>query len=371
MRYFLRFGFVLLFLGVDLMAFSNPIDSLQALNFAQKFYALQNPQVKSGRNSAFNFSTEQKVAYQAPFNNSSKSKLAAQDEYLYYIFNVGENNGFVIVAGDDASLPILGYSITGHYDSNNLPINLLKWMDGYKDQLQYIKDNKLSATSEVISEWKTFMNSKSKGSRVASVGPLIQTTWNQSPYYNKFCPYDNAGQSVTGCVATAMAQIMKYWNYPAKGQGFGSYKVDGGIGGNVQIEGTTYNWGNMPTSLGTSSTTIQDNAVATLMYHCGASVNMNYSSDGSGSSAITGDVANSLKTNFSYSNTAQYVVRSDYTFSDWLDILFDELNQEDQFNIEAVEVGEDILSYVMDIMIQVDFISIGGGEGMDLTDIML
>jgi hypothetical protein len=321
MRKFLRLWFILLFLGFGLRAFTNPIDSLQALNFAQKFYALQNPQAKSGRSIAFNFSIEQKVAYQGISNNSSKSRLTAQDEYLYYIFNVGESNGFVIVAGDDASLPILGYSITGHYDSKNLPINLLKWMDGYKDQLQYIKDDKLSATSEIKTEWQNFGNTKSKSSRIASVSPLIQTTWNQNPYYNKFCPYDNSGQSVTGCTATAMAQIMKYWNYPSKGKGFGSYTVNGGTGATIPID-ATYDWTNMPASLGTSSTTTQNNAVATLMYNCGASVGMQYSSTSSGATPTP----EAYISNFSYANTVQTVSRQSYSDSDWIQILNIELN---------------------------------------------
>ena len=230
MQHFLRLGFILLFWGFGLQAFSNPIDSLQALNFAQKFYALQNPQAKNGRSSAFNFSIEQKVAYETISNNSSKSRLAVQEEYLYYVFNVGESNGFVIVAGDDASLPILGYSTTGHYDSKNLPINLLKWMDGYKEQLQYIKENKLQAPETVKAEWQNFGVSKSKSFRIAAVSPLIQTAWGQNPNYNIFCPIDGTtGQrSVTGCVATAMAQIMKYWNYPSKAKGNGSYTVEGG-----------------------------------------------------------------------------------------------------------------------------------------------
>lgn len=255
-------------------------------------------------------------------NNSTTAKI--QQTTFFYVFNAG-TSGFVIVAGDDNVIPILGYSDDGSFDPNNIPPNAKKWLEEYKSQIRYVVDNNISATTEIQQEWAIYINGSIQGSAkaTASVNPLMQTKWNQSPYYNALCP----GGSVTGCVATAMAQIMKYWNYPATGSGFHSYnhQTYGTLSAN--FGSTTYQWGSMPNIVSSSN-----NAVATLMYQVGVSVDMNYSPQVSGAyvisaqSPVTNCSEYALKTYFGYKNTLQGVQRINYNQTQWLNLLKAELN---------------------------------------------
>jgi len=151
----------------------------------------------------------------------------------------------------------------------------------------------------------------------------MTTTWSQSPYYNALCP----GGSVSGCVATAMAQIMKYWNYPAQGSGFHSYNHPNYGTLSANFGGTTYQWSSMPNSVNSSN-----NAVATLMYHCGVSVDMNYSPNLSGAYVVSSASPvqhcseYAFKTYFGYESSLQGVERRHYSTSQWVQLLKAELN---------------------------------------------
>ena len=129
-----------------------------------------------------------------------------------------------------------------------------------------------------------------------AVNPLLTTLWDQSPDifttgpYNALCPYDSIYKShtLTGCVATAMAQVMKYWNYPTKGIGTHSYTPPTKYLGvqTVNFGNTSYQWNLMPDTLSANDAPATINAVATLMYHCGVSVDMDYGVNGSGALVI-------------------------------------------------------------------------------------
>lgn len=251
---------------------------------------------------------------------------------LYYTFNDEINKGFVIVSGDDAAYPIIGYSKESLFNVNNLGSNVDKWFEGYKKELRYIIQTKLPATTEIINEWNTLLNGPTISFLEGKVvSPLLKTKWNQSPYYNNLCPYDfnESKRSVTGCVATAMAQIMKYWNHPVKGNGSHSYvhAKYGTLSANYGI--TNYNWANMPNQL-----TASNNDVATLMYHCGISVNMDYSPSGSGAWVIseTSQIDNcseyAFKQYFDYSLSSVGRQRSKYSESTWIQMLKDELDNQ-------------------------------------------
>ena len=259
--------------------------------------------------------------YKATANLVSNS---SNQTILFYVYNIN-TNGYVIVAGDDAVTPILGYSDQGNFNSENMPPALKKWLEGYKNEIAYIINHKIKATNEISNKWKLNINdtnSKISGTS-ASVSPLIQTHWSQSPYYNAFCP----SSSVTGCVATAMAQIMKFWNYPAAGAGFHSYNHPQYGTLSANFGNTTYQWAAM-----TNSVTSTNSAVATLMYQCGVSVDMNYSPQSSGAYVIqdsptpTACSEYALKTYFGYNNTLQGLKRINYTETQWLNLLKGELN---------------------------------------------
>jgi len=258
---------------------------------------------------------------------SKGSTTFSKDENtFFYVFNIN-SKGFVIVAGDDNVTPILGYSNEGIFNPNNIPQNTKKWFEEYKNQIRYVIDNEIEATEEIKREWLTLLNDKTNSlGEKSSVSPLMQTKWNQSPYYNALCP----SGTVTGCVATAMAQIMKYWNYPETGSGFHSYNHQSYGTLSANFGSTTYQWSSMPNSVNSSN-----NAVATLMYQVGVSVDMNYgtaSTGGSGAYVISDQSPvqhcseYALKTYFGYKNTLKGVQRINYNQTQWLNLLKIELD---------------------------------------------
>lgn len=234
-----------------------------------------------------------------------------QKNPAYYIFTNETNNSFVIVAGDDRCKPILGYSTSNGLNYSDLPINFVYWMKGYAQLIEDIRKDSTSLLSQAP-QWKT-KGFDSKANTTSPIAPLITTKWSQSPYYNQFCPSAWYGTTVTGCVATAMAQVMNYWKYPLSGFGSHSY-VDNRYGTQYANFGSTiYDWANMPIQLNSNSNSTQINAVATLMYHCGVSVDMDYGVSnglfGDGSSAYvltssggTKSSESALKTYFGYSS---------------------------------------------------------------------
>ncbi|GAH70824.1 unnamed protein product, partial [marine sediment metagenome] len=210
---------------------------------------------------------------------------------------------------------------------------VIKWLEGYKQQIQFIKRNGIEQTENIRALWNGSVNSLK--SPQSSVSPLLTTQWNQAPYVNAKCPYDDSYQelTVTGCPATAMAQIMKYWEYPAKGFGFHSYQHDKYGTLSANFGSTYYDWDAMPNTISSSN-----DAIATLMYHCGVAVEMNYnvSSEGGSGSYVIKDalgrysdnqtVENALPTYFSYDSTIEGLYRIDYSDDDWKAILKAELD---------------------------------------------
>lgn len=203
-----------------------------------------------------------------------------------YVF-AGMQGGFVIVSADDCVLPILGYSATSTF-ALPVPANVLDWLQGYGREIDLLIKHSIEPSSRVKNEWKCYMEeSAAVPAIVTTVSPLLSTTWSQGTYYNNMCPTDAAsGQhTATGCVATAMAQVMKYWNHPAQGMGSRSYNHPTYGAQSANFGATTYAWTQMPNALNASSTTQQVDAVATLMYHVGVSIVTNYALSSAGGSA--------------------------------------------------------------------------------------
>ncbi|MBS1536486.1 MAG: thiol protease/hemagglutinin PrtT [Bacteroidetes bacterium] len=240
---------------------------------------------------------------------------AAQNKAYFYIFNAP--SGFVIVAGDDAIAPILGYSTEGSFNPDNIPENAAKWFEGYIQQIRQAINHTAQATPAVQSAWQKLLEGK-QAARIAgasAVEPLLKTKWNQAPFYNDLCPYDPQykERTVTGCAATAMAQIMKYWNHPAKGSGFHSYvhKKYGTLSAN--FGDATYDWAAMPDEV-----TAANNAVATLNYHVGVSIDMSYGvGKTGGSGAGPFKCIDALKKYFGYADGIEGLQRKDFTDDEW------------------------------------------------------
>ncbi len=256
---------------------------------------------------------------------------------VYYIFNVGQDKGFVLVSGDDIAYPVLGYGDERGFPQNfaaDMPEHFRKWLDGYTEQIVTAVVQGVQQDTETAALWDKYRRfAPQEPSMRSSVNPLMTTRWNQSPYYNALCPYDNSygERSVVGCVATAAVQIMKYHAYPTQGTGFNSYSHSryGTISAN--FGNTTYNWAAMPNTISSANT-----AVATISYHFGVAVNMNYgvgATGGSGAYVIssasptTECAEHAFRTFFGYDGTSlQGLRRSSYTTTNWINLLKAELN---------------------------------------------
>lgn len=249
----------------------------------------------------------------------------AEPGLVYYrVFNAGAQ-GFVVVSGDDVLTPILAYSTEHTFGDGPLPINVTKWFESYKEQIEEVLASGASASTDITHTWAQMLNDDALpagGDR--AVNPLCQTTWDQPAPYNAQCP----GGSVTGCVATAMAQVMKYHNHPANGAGFHSYSAPNYGTLSANFGATTYEWGSMPNSISSAN-----NAIATLMYHCGVSVDMQYSPNFSGAWVLEShspttdhNAQYAMKTYFGYSTDIQGVYRNEHSLTDWNNILKGELD---------------------------------------------
>lgn len=241
----------------------------------------------------------------------------------YYVFNHGDAQGFIIVSSDDLLPEIVGYTDSGEFDGGNMPEGLVAFMDAYKATAAAILAGDQDATDNM--KELTAMRSARKTN---AVSPLLGSiTWNQTSPYNNLCPlYNGTDRAVTGCVATAMAQVMEYYKYPATLQATipsYTYKYNGNtITTEAIAKGEAYDWDNMlPRYLNGAYTEAQANAVAKLMYHCGAAVKMQYGP--SSGAHLEPEV---LATYFGYdADLMQLVYRKAVTLDKWTELLDNEL----------------------------------------------
>lgn len=235
--------------------------------------------------------------------------------------------GYVIVSGDDVAYPVVFYSEKGGWNDSEMPPQMREMLGFYAEEIRIAINTRAKSTSSEKTKavWEQLSGSVVyRGSReaVRSVAPLVTATWNQGKYYNQKCPYDSAGPDghvYVGCVAVAMAQIMHYNKHPSTGSGSHSYYHSDYGTLSANFGATSYNWSSMPNKL-----TAYDSDVATLLYHVGVSVDMDYSPSGSG--AYSNKVDDALKNYFKYPD-AVYRSRSSYSTSDWLSMLRTNLNQ--------------------------------------------
>ncbi|MBR3455673.1 MAG: C10 family peptidase [Bacteroidaceae bacterium] len=235
-----------------------------------------------------------------------------------YIFNVADDGGFVIVSNNERTVPILGFSDTGSFDPENIPDNMKAWLQGYADQI---------AWQEKQGTGVTVSNAPKRNATHSTneIQPLIETKWDQGAPYNNKCPLYRTGyRSVTGCVATAMAQVMNYHQWPTETKVIIPGYTTDTYGLNLSsLPTTTFDWANMSNTYTNNTTGATAEAVATLMQYCGWAVEMDY---GPSSGASSSMIAEALKNYFDYNNeTTQFVSRSFYTADKWADLIYHEL----------------------------------------------
>lgn len=257
---------------------------------------------------------------------SKRVKSVSGEVPAYYVFPNGEGKGFTVVSGDDRLPEVVGYSDKGTYDEENLPSNYVGFMKAYEEMVGQL-DNGDSRASASIAEAKAL---RSSGYQQPAVAPLLgNIQWNQMIPYNNMCPmYNSTNRSVTGCVATAMAQVMMYYQYPKTLQAnipaYVSHTKNLSI---PQInKGERYDWANMLPQYASyeplNYTDAQATAVAKLMYHCGAACEMDY-----GSSSGANVTPAILSTYFGYdSDLMQDLNRDAFTLAEWSQIMDKELS---------------------------------------------
>ena len=290
-------------LGVG-MAFANPVGVSQAKYVGQQFVQANfEPSRQSG---------ELTLVYTGTSNRG---------ETCFYVFNVG-NEGFVMVSADDVYRPIVGYSDEGSFDAQNVNPEL-----GYMlGELISARSGKLTGepAPAVRAEWEMLAkNGKPmsfNGGR--GVANLVQTKWNQDYPYNYYCPNAAGGPGghvYAGCVATAMSQVMKFWEHPVQGTGSHSYYCPGYGQQSANFGQTEYDWKNMPNTISSSSPQEEIDAIATLMYHCGVATDMGYAIDGSGTFSYL--VPNAISSYFGYTNQAVLKSRDNFSYDNWASML--------------------------------------------------
>lgn len=219
----------------------------------------------------------------------------------YYIFNAEDGSAFVIVAGDDRAVDVLACG-SHAIDMNHVPCNMRWMLDHYRKQMDFLRshpDVPLNNTA---------------GQPQAVVSPLVSCTWSQSSPFNNQCPTSGTQHCLTGCVATAMAQVMYYWKYPDVAPAMDSYtsKVNGVTVG--ALPGGPFDWDNMLDVYPTNATAQQKDAVAMLMRYCGQASRMGYGANGSG--AYSEDELAGMKL-FGYNADAELLDRDDYSAEEW------------------------------------------------------
>lgn len=340
---------LLLLLMLPAMLMAAPVEPNLAQQVAENF--INAPE--SGTNNA---------VQQAPRKPKRMRRTAKQvtSDQQFYVFNSEDGNGFVIVSADDVVRPILGYSDSNIFDVNNVPDGVRFFLDNYNQQIKYAQENNLTQSNEIREKWEAMRNNN--GTQATTiVAPLITTKWGQAPLYNSLCPIVSVvvsknflqttymrEQAVTGCAATALAQVMNYWEWPQRGSG--SHQYNSTLAGTqyCNFGATEYDWGNMPDSLTPNSNTNQIKAVATLMYHCGVSMDMNYGFVAFGGSGIDtiSQVENAVKSFFRYSESTTSIDKSQYTDAEWISTLKSQLDA--QHPMVYIGIGKGGHAFVCD-----------------------
>ena len=305
---------------------ARPIDKEQAMQKAQRFY--------SDRGQTSKVRKLKQVPRAAEVNT-------AMENDCFYVFNAGEDDGYVIISGDDRTPDVLGYCDSGTFRADDMPENMKAWLDSYADQIRLLQQGDKEDDDPTVDRLG-LRAAPAKLPTHAAVAPLMTSKWGQDSPYNNKCPVffkeSEYGRTVTGCVATAMAQIMYYHKHPAKTtQQIPAYTCDtnwkdflkASSDSYIKVSAvpvTTFDWNNMLDTYDDSETATQKNAVATLMLACGASVKMNYGIDeNGGSSASSWLLKDAFTTYFDYDKSMRRVSRADYTATEWDQLIYAEM----------------------------------------------
>lgn len=323
-----------------LMAFAfslsaRPVDVHSAKLVAEGFFQTQGASLRNGGNQALHLEA---IALRTP--NKNLTLLTTEDPLLrsgvsvapasFYVFNRGDNGGYAIVAGDDLLAPIIGYSLTGQISLKDVPSYLL----GFFEKVNLAIENALESGSPILlNEMRPLPAVKVQQSFANAISPLLGTIeWDQGYPWNKFCPEvkTNTGATVkapVGCVATAMVQIMRYHQWPTRGESASAY-TDKSSGASLSANygQTTYDYSLMPKNLNSGQfTSAEEDEVAKISSHAGISVQMSYTAAGSG--AYSFYVGDAYRRHFRYDKSTTILPRDAFSTEEWYGYVYTELNE--------------------------------------------
>ena len=299
---------LLCLVAIGISAVAAPIDQTTALTVGTHFMQ-QKGLIKSNH-------------HLQPYEGDLPEKISKS----LYIFNL-DTMGFVIVSADDRCCPILGYSMNGSFDYAKVPSNMSAWLDECATTIQKGILADIPENKNALRQWNDLLQSSSSSPDPKSDSYLLTSTWEQGSGYNNYCPIMDGQHVVVGCVATAMAQIIRYYGKPTRGFGRKSYlhSVYGILA--VDFDTTDYNYSLMPDKIRRSTPSNQKDMVSRLCYHCGIVVNMEYQHAGhtSGSGAHTTNVPAGL-TYFGYTNAKCYSRNNLNNDSLWAALIHNEID---------------------------------------------
>ena len=288
----------LLLVAICLQAEAGPIDIHQARRLAAQFLKSHHPKAQLERDT---FSPTRKRMGDA----NAETELP-----VYYVFNAADDAGFVVVSADDRTDAVLGYATRGRFDASTMPPNVQAWMDAYAQQI--------AALDTYASGFQH------EGEARAPIAPLLTTQWNQTAPFNDMCPWRGGSRTATGCVATAMAQVMKFHEWPAEETAtipaYTTYSAKISL---PELASTVFQWSDMHDVY---EHTDNATAVAELMRYCGQALQSDYDAHATG--AYLADVPQVLTTYFNYDAGVKFLYQSNYPVSEWEDIIYAELQAE-------------------------------------------
>lgn len=298
----------ILLILMTVQVWADPIDQQQAVQNVKAFLNTQSRKGVKG------------IRAITQRNKEIVMEKAAEVADAYFVFNI-QGGGFVIAAADDRVPAVLGYADSGSFDMQEIPDNMRGWLEGMTAEIQAVQQEKGEGVENA------------KATR-ESIAPMITTKWRQGSTsgnaYNYQCPTISNLYCLTGCVATAMAQLMKYHEWPKTTcQTIPSYESTKEyskktVGTLPSLPGVVFDWANMKNTYSNeSSTDASAKAVAQLMRYCGQSVEMQYSP--SASSASTSDMSGALKRYFDYDEGTRTEYRAGYTIEQWNEMVYQEL----------------------------------------------
>lgn len=299
-----RFALIILTVTLCTAGYAGTVTRIQAEKYAQRI-------IGGSGSIAIHSSGE---VLNLPYHESSPS---------FYLFE-NPSGGWMILSAEDRTAPVLAYSDEGSFDFRNLAPNTRFWLSKLDNDIKFLRKTNGTADAVIKKQWEEAgIRTKASGE-----GKLLETAlWNQGQPYNNLCPVVARYQSPSGCVATAMAIILRYHKWPEHGTGtLPTYVTETSrvtIPG-YSIDSHNYNWDNMPLEYTEAATALQQKEVAQLMYDCGVMVRMDYA--GTSSSAYSKDVIPALSKHMSYSASARELYQTHYSVMEWFRMITEEID---------------------------------------------